>query len=226
RNCSANRGCNGVDHLSYIKDMDYDYVILGLGSGDDVAEFKATIETMMEFFRDGNPKVQIAILVPARHYGVINNGTVLTEALSKLKWAEEQGCIIVDWGGVVKGILDGSIEIPNSGFTYNQNSFVVSKSESDGYHPNQLAGYITTLMTYSALTNKPALGQSYAFCGDDSLCDHSAYRTFDEFKKKYYTYGDKTTNYAEVFASESEMAGIQSAIDDFLKEKAYRNYTE
>ena len=59
-----------------------------------------------------------------------------------------------------------------------------------------------------------------------SLSAHSAYRTFDEFKKKYYTYGDKTTNYADVFASEKEMASIQAAIDKFLEEKAYRNYTE
>jgi hypothetical protein len=211
--------------LSYIKDKYYDYVIIGLGSGEETTDFKTHLSTLMDFFREANPKVKFAILVPARHYGVITNGTTLPKTLASLKWAEEQGCIIVDWGGVVKGILDGTIKIPNSLFTYNQNSFVVSKSESDGYHPNQLAGYITTVMTYSALTNKPALGQTYAFCGDGSLCDHSAYRTFDEFKKKYYTYGDKTTNYAEVFASESEMAGIQAAIDKFLAEKAYRNYT-
>ena len=224
--CAANRGCNGVDHISYLKDKYFDYVIMGVGSGErSETNFRSDIETMMHVFRTANSNVKFAILVPASLHGVRTDGVTYPKLLADLKWAEEQGCIIVDWGGVVKGILDGSLEIPNSQFAYNQNSFIVSKSSSDGYHPNQLSGYITTLMTYAAITNKPASGQSYAFCGDGSLCDHSAYRTFDEFNAKYYTYGDKTTNYAEIFASESEMAGIQTAIDNFLEAKSYKNYT-
>ena len=108
-------------------------------------------------------------------------------------------------------------------FTYNKNTFIVNKSTSDGYHPNQLAGYITTLMTYCAITGRSAVGQPYDFVGDESLSSDGVYRTFDEYIAKYYREG-QTTNYPSVFASADDMRGIQTLIDQYLKEKKFRDY--
>ena len=57
-NCDADRGCNGVDHLSYLEDLDYDYVILSENSGAGHSEaFPETVETVMSIFRKANPDV-------------------------------------------------------------------------------------------------------------------------------------------------------------------------
>ncbi len=44
------------------------------------------------------------------------------------------------------------ILLGNASYAYNKNSFVVS----DGYHSNALAGYITTLTAYCAVTGEKA----------------------------------------------------------------------
>ena len=80
-----------------------------------------------------------------------------------------------------------------------------------------IAGYITTLMTYCAITGKSAVGQTYDFA-------ETTWRSFSEFKNKYYTYNGATTNYPEIFKSESDMKGLQTLIDQYLEEKAYREY--
>ena len=226
--CDTEKVCKGEDHFSYLTDRNYDYVIVSGQRQSNTTEesFLGDIRFIMDMFQKENPNVKFVYLCSSGAHNVSVAETFPVNILNNLKTIEQWGFTIVDWGKLVADIINGETTVPGALHTYNKNSFAVCKSAADGYHPNQLAGYITTLMTYSAITNKPALGQTYAFGGDGSLSAHSAYRTFDEFKKKYYTYGDKTTNYADVFASEKEMASMQAAIDKFLEEKAYRNYTE
>ena len=81
----------------------------------------------------------------------------------------------------------------------------------------ELVEEITTLMTYCAITGKSAVGQTYDFA-------ETTWRTFSQFKSKYYTYNGATTNYPEIFKSESDMKGLQMLIDQYLEEKAYREY--
>ena len=221
-NCTADRGCDGEDHKAYLTDRYYDYVVIQPGSGAaSSANFLADMETVMSFFREANPNVKFMVLVPYSAYGSIGNvGTLAKEFLDGLKVVAEMGVGVIDWGGMIIDLVNGVTSVPDSGFEYVKNTFVISKSASDGYHPNQFSGYITTQMLYSAITGEAALGQSYDFCLNPSTKSLK----FENYVAKYYTYGDTTTNYPEIFASESEMAGIQALIDAHLAAKAYLSY--
>ena len=129
------------------------------------------------------------------------------------------GITIVDWGKLVSDIIRQNVAVPNAEKTYVKNTFIVHKSSSDGYHPNQLTGYITALMTYCAITGESAVGKSYDFWNDTSLSSkfHSV-----SYISKYYTHG--TTNYHQIFNSPTDMQGLQTLIDQYLEEKAYREY--
>ncbi|MBQ8432326.1 MAG: hypothetical protein IJX28_05535 [Clostridia bacterium] len=216
-NCSANRGCDGVDHKSYLTDLNYDYVVLSASSSAAANDaFWANIEQITTLFKNANPNVKFVYLCHTSTHGVIA-GTQQKDILNGLKTLEDQGFTVVDWGKLVSDIAKGNVAVPGALQSYNKNSFIVEKSASDGYHPNQLAGYITTLMTYCAITGKSAVGQTYDFA-------ETTWRTFSQFKSKYYTYNGATTNYPEIFKSESDMKGIQELIDQSLEEKPYREY--
>jgi len=214
--CTADRGCNGVDHLSYLTDRSFDYVIMQQGSSEGSAElFVNKCNMVMDIFKAANPEVKFVLLVQRRAHE--KNYTWL----SGLKALDAQGVTIVDWGKLVDDLITGETTVPGATLNYNQNSFIICKSSSDGYHPNMLTGYITSLMTYCAITGEDAEGQDYSFCGDESINSHFS---FSSFIGSYYTYNGATTNFDKVFASEDDMTGIQRRIDKYLAEKAYLYY--
>ena len=226
--CSADRGCNHEDHQASITDRNYDYVVVQAGSGvvssDSIVK---DMHTIMDFFRAANPDVQFAFLVPYAAYGEIGKTPTLQKTLlNSLKTLEQEGVTVVDWGGLVMDILHGDVVVPDSANIYEKNTFVIRKSAVDGYHPNQLSGYITTTMLYCALTGDSAMDQPYSFCGDTSLrkSGMSYFFNFDKFVEKFYCYDNATTNYPDVFRSKTDMDGIRTLIDKHLAEKAYRNY--
>ena len=228
-NCAANRGCNGVDHKAYITDRVYDYVVIQQGSGAAAsAAFLAEMDRVMSFFREANPNVKFAVLVQYSAYGSIGSvPTLAKELLDGLKTLADKGVTIVDWGGLVMNIIDGKTAVPGTELTYDKNSFVISKSKDDGYHPSILSGYITTLMTYCALTGAPPQLQPHDFCNDTSLRPSGAESyiyDFDKFISKYYTYNGATTNFPEVFASDVDMKGIKELVAAHLEAKAYMDY--
>ena len=214
--CDADRGCNGVDHSSFLIDRNFDYVVMQQGSGsrNDV-EAMSRVDAVMEMFREENPDVKFVFLVQTD----VHNKSYWWK--SEIKTLEEKGVIVVDWGALVCDIINGVTTVPGATEEYNKNSFIVCKSASDGYHPNMLTGYITALMTYCAITGESAVGQSYAFCGDTTV--QSAFN-FNKFISTYYTYDGATTNFDRIFASESDMRGIQQLIDTYLAEKPYLDY--
>ena len=215
--CAANRGCNGVKHLDYLTDRTFDYVVLQYGtSAKEAAVFLEECEMAMKPFQDANPDVKFVFLVSRRAHE--KNMPWLT-ALEDL---EEKGVTVVDWGGLVDDLITGSVAVPGGSCTYNQNSFIVCKSASDGYHPNMLSGYITSLMTYCAITGESAVGQDYSFCGDPSV--NSAFG-FAGFIATYYIYQDATTNFDDIFASSADMQGLQTLIDTYLRDKPYSDYS-
>ena len=169
----------------------------------------------MDIFKEANPDVKFVLLVARR----IHEKNL--RWLSGLKTLEGQGVIIVDWGKIVDDVIKGKTQVPGAALSYNQNSFIVCKSASDGYHPNMLTGYITSLMTYCAITGEKAEGQDYSFCGNTKV--NSNFR-FSSFISSYYTYKGATTNFVQIFESENDMRGIQQLIDRYLEEKAYMNY--
>jgi hypothetical protein len=215
-NCTANRGCDGVDHKSYLTDRSFDYVIMQQGSGSaNDSQFMARIESVMQIFKDANPNVKFVFLVQTD----VHNKNYSWKPL--IKQFDEKNVTVVDWGSLVCDIINGVVAVPGAAQTYNKNSFIVCRNASDGYHPNMLTGYITTLMTYCAIPGENAVGQTYAFCNDSTL--NTAF-DFNKFIGTYYTYNNAKTNFPAVFSSESDMKGIQQLIDQYLAQKAYLNY--
>ncbi len=213
--CAAGRGHDGLNHLEYLTDRDYDYVVLQQGSGGkDSADILSECRLLMDLFLKVNPDTKFVFLV--HHWAHLQDHSYLTG----LKELEAVGVIVVDWGALVADVIEGTTEVPGATQTYDKNSFVISKSMDDGFHENLLAGYITAQMTYCALTGTSAVGQDYSFCGNKEI--YSGF-DFETFKAKQYLF-DTKTNFIEIFNSESDMRGLQRLIDQYLAEKAYRKY--
>lgn len=227
--CGAtNKSCAGVDHASYLTDRYFDYVVLQPGKNDILDNNSLTeVERVMNLFKAENPDVKFVLMVPYHCYGEIGSSLQLTtNYLNRLKTHDSQGAIVSDWGGLIMNILNGKVQVPNTTIKYTKNTFVIAKSATDGYHPNLLSGYITTLMTYCAITGESAQGKTYEFCNNSSLSPIANSYLFDftNFISTYYKPAYGTTNFDKVFASQSDMQGIQGLIDEHLTAKAYMNY--
>lgn len=214
--CHAKKECEGVDHFSYLKDRFYDYVTIQAGSADTVESIIENSKKIMAIFKEKNPDAKFLYLVHTNYY--IKNRP---EILAITKEVEKMGITVVDWGNLVYDIIEANVTVPKAECLYNKNSFIIKKSKPDGYHPNMLTGYITTLMTYCAITGEKAVGKPYSFCNDSSV--NEAF-DFKKFCDTYYTYNGAKTNFPEIFASSPDMRGIQELIDKYLDEKPYRNY--
>ena len=218
--CAADRGHNGHNHLEDLMvDRNYDYVILQEGSEASKAEnILAECQPMMDFFLEENPNTKFVFML---QHTVRDEGTAWLDTVHEL---EEHGIIVVDWGAMVNDIISGAAVVPDTQETYGKFSFIVNKSASDGRHPNILSGYLAAQMTYCAITGETAVGQDYSFWKDTK-----ANSAFDlaSYKKTYYAYDStvpSNTNFEAVFASPTEMAGLQKLIDFYLKEKPYLDY--
>ncbi len=212
--CEAKKPCAGVNHFSYLKDKFYDYVAIqesSRGIGDRIVD---DVKGIMEIFRKENPNVKFIYLVH-ENYHTKNR----TEILEKTKEIEKLGAIVVDWGQLVYDLINHNAEIENTEYEYNKNTFVITKSEKDGFHENMLAGYITTLMTYCAITGEKAEGQPFKFATDESINPEFSVDTFLDL---YYTYGDTKTDFPKILKSEYDMMEIQKLVDKYLEEKTYR----
>ena len=211
--CAAGKH-DGHNHLEDITDYNYDYVVLQQGTKDDANDLVGDVQAMMDLFTPHNSDVKFIFLVHklpyTRDYGW----------LAKVKELERLGVTVVDWGGMLEDIVTGKITVPGSTATYTDNSFIISQSASDGYHPNILTGYITALMTYCAITGEEAQGQPFNFGTDCAVTGDSALATY---RSKYYKYNTET-NFDSIFRSETEMAAIQKLIDRYMKDKSFRNY--
>ena len=204
-----------------LQDRNYDYVVFsgGRASTNTYASLCETLDKYMADFRAVNPNVKFLYLVSSGAHNIAVEETFPIDILNNLDELEKKGFTIVDWGKLVADIARGKVTVPGGAQTYNNHTFVKNKSLTDGFHPNQLAGYITAQMVFCAITGESAVGQDYSFWNDTSL--HEQFDV-EHFVDVSYVLGP--TNYPEVFASEADMAGIQQLIDQYLAEKAYRNY--
>ena len=209
------------EYTDNLSDLNYDYVVIsgGRNSTSKAEDYFITLQNYMTLFRSGNPNVKFLYLVSSGAHNISTFETFPVELLNNLKEFEEMGFTIVDWGKLVSDIIRGNVAVPNSEKEYNKNSFIVHKSSEDGYHPNQLAGYITALMTYCAITGESAVDMPYDFWNDTTL--NAKFNT-DTYISTYYTKG--TTNYTEIFGSPEDMRGLQTLIDQYYADKAYRDY--
>lgn len=205
-NSCTREACYGEDHLSNLTDRYFDYVVLQPYEKDYDGDLLEYLEPMMAVFREANPDVQFILTVPHMIY---NHRYAW---LPKLPEIDRSRITVCNWGKMVTDILDGTVQVPNAKQQYVFATFVVSRSEKDGYHQNLLAGYLTALMLYCAITGDSAVGLPYDFCNDASV---NPLFSFDAYKKQYYTY-DTFTNFAEIFGSPADMEGLQQLVDQYI----------
>lgn len=202
-------------------DFTYDYVIFsgGRNSKNTYADLEATLDTYMEMFRQKNPDVKFLYLISSGAHNISVKESFPIDLLNNMDALEEKGFTIVDWGKLVADIIRGEVAVPGATLEYNNHSFVHNKSESDGYHPNQLTGYLTALMTYCAITGESAADQPYEF-----WCDANLSAKFEPDAYTAYAYTRGPSNYRDIFASKADMKGLQQLMDQYLADKAYRTY--
>ncbi|MBE6596633.1 MAG: hypothetical protein E7641_03085 [Ruminococcaceae bacterium] len=203
--------CDGnVNHRNDLTDKNYDYVIIQEGSASSTPEyFKAIFKQVYEFFKEANPDVKFILTLSTR---AVENSYQWLPAVDELK--ESHGLIVADLGNMVWDIVGGKEQVPGATLSYNKNSFIICKSASDGYHPNLLTGYLTSLFIFSAITGESAVGQPYSFAIDASV--NSGFNP-TSFKSSYYTYQNPTTNFDLILKSEADMKGLQQLVDKYLE---------
>ena len=210
----ASSACRGTRHEDELKNRFYDYVFVSPGGGERSAQTIADdFDYIIKFFKDANPDVKIVCLANLGCHGYSSFGTDLPAIYNYYSTLADKGVIIADWGGLVYRIMHGIYSVPGGSQAYGKNTFIVK----DDFHPNMLAGYITTLMAYCAVTGESAVGQSYDFCNNVRV---NAKFSFANYVKSYYT-AEITTNFPDVFASEGDMRGIQELVDRYIAEKGY-----
>lgn len=197
--------CLGEFHEEYLQERYFDYVCIQpyqekAYKGDIVAHLKYT----MDLFREANPNVCFLLLVPQM---AVEKEYAWLQDLGALK---DENVRICNWGGMLHDISQGTAQVPGATLPYSRSSFVNSK---DNHHENLLAGYLTTLFVYCAITGESAVGLPYGFCDDAAL---NALFDLEAFRKKNYPDDISATNFVEIFRSEADMAGLQQLVDEYL----------
>ena len=208
-------------HIPNFKDYNYDYVLLNCdrNSSHTIAAYEELLDKYIETFRTANPNVKMYLLVTSGAHNISVNETFPMDVLNNLDRIEAMGIRVLDWGKMVADIIRGETQVPGASLSYDKYSFVHNATALDGYHPNQLTGYIVSMFVYCAITGESAIGLPYDFWNDSTLSsqfDPAAYLNFG------YQYGP--TNYQDIFASSSDMRGIQQLVDRYLADTAYMNY--
>lgn len=197
----------------------FDYVFIS-ESGSNNANIVSIVKQITDLFPDTTDFVYLI-----HNFHASNNHTNIFRACENE--FIDMGIEVANWGGLVYDVWTGKTKVPDSTLNYNKETFVKCNTgvshnpadcnvgagrPSDNYHENPLAGYVTAQMAYCVITNKSAVGQDYSFCGDTSI--HKFF-DFDEFIDAHYD-DDHSTNFPEVFESETDMRGIQMLIDEYI----------
>ena len=200
-------GCDvgvGGDLLKGLDLSSFDYVFMS-ESGNNNSNFVQDVKNVMARFT--GPETVFVYL--CHTYSYDKGHTKVTGKLGELK---ELGVKIVDWGHLCYDLYSGRVKNPGANFRYVKNTFVNSVS-GDSHHPNPLAGYIQAQAAYSAVTGVSAVGQSYDM--RKTIKYGSGSVSYSAYLNKYYTSGD--SNFADVFNSPEDMAGIQKLIDTYIE---------
>lgn len=207
-----------VNHLSKedtAKLAEIDYVVMSEQTSGSKT-FVEDIQNIMSLFPE-TTKFYFAC------HNMMYENNVRT-VIDNFETLRQMGVEIVNWGKLVYDIYTGAVEVPYALQTYTRGSFVKdnvgfvngdsavgSNREGDRKHPNPLAGYITALSVYTAITNRSAVIQEYKFTSDTSI---HKYYNFNAFIETHYN-GTVLTNFDKIFASAYDMAGLQRLINEY-----------
>ena len=208
-------------YIPLFKDYEYDYIILsgGRNSQNTIANLEETLDRYIQTFRAANPNVKFFYLVTSGAHNISVQESFSMDVLNNLEKIEAKGVTVLDWGKMVADIIRGEVEVPGATMTYDKYSFVHNKSLTDGFHPNQLSGYIVSMFVYCGITGESAVGLPYDFWNDKEL-----HTQFDPVSYLSYGYKLGPTNYQDVLNSPADMEGIQKLVDQYMAEKAYMTY--
>lgn len=205
--CSAGKECSGEDHLAYLKDRFYDYVVIQCYKEEAYTGNLATyLQPVMKLFREVNPNVKFVMLVP--HMAYDRNYRWIPD----VPGMKDAGFLVGNWGQMLHDVCQGNVQVPGATQKYDLASFVVSVTEKDGHHENMLAGYLTALMTYCAITGDSAVGQEYGFCDDPAIDPHFC---LEVHKRLKYVYNPHS-NFIDIFRSPEDMKGLQQLVDQYI----------
>ena len=221
---------DGHDHLADLVDRDYDIVILqdiltpGYTTG---AEYVDNLRNAMAPFTAVNPNTKFYLMLHNQTY--LQNNYAPLRASVQLA-IEELGIEVIDWGALVYDVINGNVAVPGATMSFNKQSFIVSNSASDGYHPNLLSGYIGTLMVYATLTGETIIGQPYEWIYPLT----SKYLNIDKYITSHYKYDNPSTtdvdesktNMKEVFYSAQDMLGFQMLAEEYLTKTRWLDFAE
>ena len=199
--------CEGQNHLAYLTDPYFDYVAIQCFYETEYAgDLISHLTPAMELFKEANPNVKFLLMVP--HMGYERKFQWIPE----IQAAVDADMLVCNWGLMVTDIIQKAVTVPGAEQPYSRPTFVISKDETDGHHQNMLAGYLTALMAYCAITGDSAVGQPYYFCDDPTI--HPNF-DLEAYQKKYYIH-EPYTNFVEVMRSKSDMRGLQQLVDQYL----------
>lgn len=208
-------------YIPLFKNYEYDYVVLsgGRNSANTIGSLEKTLDRYIQVFRGANPNVKMFYLVTSGAHNISVKESFSMDVLNNLDRVEAKGITVLDWGKLVADVIRGETEVPGATQPYDKYSFVHNKSLSDGFHPNQLSGYIVSMYIYCAITGESAVGLPYDFWNRGDL-----HKQFEPVSYMSYGYAQGPSNYQEIFNSPSDMEGIQKLVDRYMAEKAYLNY--
>ena len=206
--CDAGRECQGEIHEYCLKDRYFDYVVLQCNAEGSMRGmgFLEYLKEAMDPFIEANPNVKFLMHVP--HQAYVQN----FHWIDKLQELTDADIRIANWGELCYDVVKGTAQVPGATQEYTYHSFVINWSEKDGFHQNILAGYLTSLMVYCAITGESAVGQPWEFTNDATLNPKFGW---EKKKAEHYTYNDET-NFVEIFQSEADMHGLQQLADQYL----------
>jgi len=202
--------CDGEWHENYLVDRYFDYVVVTPGVGNYAPEtMTRDFDYITKFFRDANPNVKFVLLGNASSYGNNKDSTPYPTITDHYQVLKQQGWAIADWGKIVNDIIKGIVTVPDSAMEYNKNSFI----NKDGYHPNLLSGYVTTMMLYCAMTGEDATTLPRDFFAEGSLWG----TLMPQILEAQSDGGLSGTNAHLILTSDNELLGIQQLIDQYLE---------
>ena len=168
----------------------------------------------MQFFREANPNVEFIYVVHHATY-FSNYGPWWREGIALI---QNTGVKMIDWGTLYLDIVYGQVQVPGAEHDFNRYSFIISKTASDGYHPNPLIGYLYSLMVYCAITGEKAAGQPYTF-----MTEGEQLEKWETYKKNSYCFDlpntefdERDSNFIDILSSEADIRGLQKLVDDYM----------
>lgn len=178
--------------------IDYVFISESIRNSSDIVE---RVSLVGDLFPNAKEKIFLS------HASSAQSGE--EQVVKGINALKAEGYLIANWGSLVYDVWRGAVKVPDAACTYEKDSFIVNKE--DNHHQNLLSGYITAQMAYCVVSGVSAIGQNYSFCGDNGI--HLRFG-FEKFKQDFYN--PNSTNFDEIFASPSDMLGLQELMDQYI----------